>query len=225
MAVNTEGKYLGDALLWEVDAAFRYCRDDVTILAGSGAERALTRCMVVGKVTKGDVTTQAWTGNAGGGDFAATPTAGAAAMAGKHTVEITGAGATAPFIVRNPLGEVLGNGKVGTAFDAGGIAFTLSDGTPDFAAGDGFDIIVAAGSDKVVQIDFSGTDGREDAVGILVDDVTAPDGSDAKGVIVARGPAILKASGLVWPAGATTNQKNAALAQLRTLGFVIRTDI
>ncbi len=225
MAVKTEGKYLGDALLWEVDAGFRYCRDDVTILAGSGSERVLTETMVVGKITKGAVTTAAWAGNAGTGTFAATPTAGAAALPGTSTVEIIGSGATAAFTVRNPLGEKIGDGNVGTAFNAGGLAFTLQDGTPDYAPGDGWDIIVADGSGKVVQIDFSGTDGREDAVGILADDVTAADGADAKGVIIARGPAILKLQGLTWPAGANDNQKNAALAQLRALGFVIRTAI
>lgn len=225
MQVYTERKYLGDALLWEVDAGLRYCRDDVTVLGGVSADRVLLECMVVAKITKGAVTTQAWTGNAGTGTFAATPTAGAAAEPGVTTVEIVGSGATAAFIVRGPGGNKLGDGNVGTAFNAGGIAFTLQDGTPDYAPGDGWDIIVAAGSEKVVQIDFSGTDGREDAAGVLVGDVTAPDGVDTKGVILARGPAIIIANGLIWPAGANDNQKNGALAQLRALGFVIRTAI
>ena len=45
MSVQTEGMRLGDWLKWEVDN--QYSRDVVTILAGSGSERALTTGMVL----------------------------------------------------------------------------------------------------------------------------------------------------------------------------------
>ena len=49
MASQTESQYTGDWLKWEEDNF--YSREAITILAGSGAARALTSGMVLGKVT------------------------------------------------------------------------------------------------------------------------------------------------------------------------------
>ncbi len=49
MPVKTEPNDLGDLLKYETDAL--YCREQVTILAGAGADRALTQAMVLGKIT------------------------------------------------------------------------------------------------------------------------------------------------------------------------------
>lgn len=49
MAVQTEGKYLGDWLKWEEEK--NYSRQEVTILGGSGTARVLTSGMVLGKIT------------------------------------------------------------------------------------------------------------------------------------------------------------------------------
>ena len=68
---------------------------------------------------------------------------------------------------------------------------------------------MAAGSGKVKQIDFAATDGSDVASGILLLDATAPDSSDKSAVAIVRS-AIVSDNGIVWPAGATTNQKNAA---------------
>jgi hypothetical protein len=91
----------------------------------------------------------------------------------------------------------------------------------DFAAGDAFTITVAAGSGKVKQIDFAATDGSDAACGILTEDTTAPDGADRSAVAVVRN-AIVSDNGITWPAGATTDQKNAAIAQLKALGILVR---
>ena len=101
------------------------------------------------------------------------------------------------------------------------LTFTIADGDADFAAGDTFTITVAAGSGKVKQIDFSATDGSNVACGLLTEPATAPDGSDRSAVAVVRN-AIVSANGITWPAGATTNQKNAAIAQLEGLGILVR---
>jgi phage tail sheath protein FI len=45
------------------------------------------------------------------------------------------------FSVTDPLGNALANATVGVAYSTQ-IAFTIADGTPDFAVGDGFDVTV-----------------------------------------------------------------------------------
>ena len=63
------------------------------------------------------------------------------------------------------------------------------------------------------------TDGTENAAGILLYDATAPDGVDVEGVALVRHATVM-ASQLVWPDGATEEQKTAALAQLDALGVI-----
>lgn len=46
------------------------------------------------------------------------------------------------FVVEDPDGVQIGDGVVGSAFSAGGLAFTLADGATDFVAGDSFAITV-----------------------------------------------------------------------------------
>ena len=127
MAAKTESQYLGDFLKYEAEAL--YCREAVTVLAGSGVDRVLTTGMMLGRITA---------------------------------------------------------------------------------------------SGKVKQIDFSAADGSENAYGVLCFDVTAPVGADAKGTAIVRGPSVVARNGLVWPAGATEVQKNAAIAQLEAAGILAR---
>lgn len=217
-AVLSEGKYLGDWLKYEQDN--HYSRDMVTVLAGSGSDRVLTSGMVLAKVVTGAGSSAAAT-NTGNGVMGAI-TVGADAKAGVYTLVVIEPGSNAgKFVVEDPDGIVVGEGTVAVAFTGGGISFTLADGSTDFASGDSFAITVAAGSLKYVQIDFAGTAGQDAAAGILLLNTTAVDGSDAAGVIIARG-ALVSANGITWPVGATTNQKNAAIAQLKTLGIIVR---
>lgn len=76
-------------------------------------------------------------------------------------------------------------------------------------------------SGKVKAIDFASILGDEDAAGIMLFDASAPDGADGEGVAIVRN-AVIEATRLVWPAGATTENRNAALAQLAALGVVVR---
>ena len=216
MSVKSEGLYLPDFLISEHVGIGRYSRENITVLAGSGAVRALTVGMVLGKITKGSATAAAFAGNTGNGTMGAI-TVSAGAKPGVYKLLIVEPGSNVgTFTVEDPDGITIGSGVVAAAFSAGGLAFTLADGATDFVAGDGFNITVAAGSGKWVQLNLSGTDGSEIAAGLLVADVTAPDGTDAVGVAVVR-DAIVASAKLVWPSGATTNQKNAALAQLAAL--------
>jgi hypothetical protein len=210
---------LGDWLKWEVDN--QYSRDVVTILAGSGSERALTTGMVLGRVTKGAAVGAAVAGITGNGTITAAPAVGQAAKPGVYRVVcIEPATNGGKFSVEDPNGILVGIATVGVEF-ATQLTFTIADGAADFAAGDAFTITVAAGSGKVKQIDFSATDGSDVACGLSTEPTTAPDGSDRSAVAVVRN-AIVSTNGIVWPAGATTDQKNAAIAQLKVLGVLVR---
>ncbi len=219
MPVQTESKRLGDWLKWEEDN--QYSRDVVTVLAGSGSERALTTGMVLGRVTKGSAVGAAVSGNTGNGTITAAPAVGQAAKPGVYRIVcIEPATNGGKFSVEDPDGILVGIAAVGTEF-AAHLTFTIADGATDFVAGDAFTITVAAGSGKVGQIDFASTAGADAACGLLTEDTTAPDGADRSAVAVVRN-AIVSANGIAWPAGATTDQKNAAIAQLKSLGILVR---
>lgn len=219
MAALTQGTYLGDWLKWEQENL--YSREEITVLAGSGASRVLTSGMVLAKVTKGAATPAAVAGNTGNGTIGAV-TVGAAAKPGVYNLVCIEPGTNVgEFSVEDPDGITIGVATVAAAFSAGGLGFTIADGSTDFASGDAFTITVAAGSGKWVQIDDDGTTGTEDAAGILLLDVTAADGVDAKGVAIVR-DAIVSTTGIVWPGDFDANEKSAALAQLATLGIIAR---
>jgi hypothetical protein len=219
MPVQTERNYLGDWLKFEADN--HYSRDIVTVLAGSGAARELLTGMVLGRITKGTATSDAVAGNTGDGTITANPAVGQAAKPGVYRVIcIEPAANGGKFAVEDPDGILVGIAAVGVAFSTH-LTFTIADGAADFVAGDSFTITVAAGSGKVKQIDFAATDGSDIACGILLLDTTAPDGADRSGVAILRN-AIVSDNGITWPAGATENQKNAAIAQLKSAGILVR---
>lgn len=222
MATYTELNRVGDWLRGELDGqALRYSRENITVLAGSGSERALTSGMVLGKITKGAATGAAVAGNTGNGTITAAPTVGAAAKVGVYRlVCIEPATDLGKFTVQDPDGILIGVATVGTEFTTH-LTFTIADGSTDFASGDSFTITVAAGSGKWVQLALAGTDGSEDAAGVLVLDATAPDGIDVTAAAIVR-DAVVVSDKLTWPSGITTNQKNTALAQLAALGIINR---
>lgn len=89
----------------------------------------------------------AFAGNVGNGTFAATPTAAAGIKEGDYKLVIVEPGTNVgTFVLHDPDGLVAGIGVVASAF-AAPLAFTLQDGSTDFAAGDGFTISVAKGTD------------------------------------------------------------------------------
>ena len=83
--------------------------------------------------------------------------------------------------------------------------------------------VVAMLTGKVVQVDLTKSDGSENAVGILVNDVDAST-ADAKGIIVARGPAVATTN-LIYPAAATPTNTATINAALEAKGIVVRTAI
>ncbi|MBS0576237.1 MAG: head decoration protein [Proteobacteria bacterium] len=74
---------------------------------------------------------------------------------------------------------------------------------------------------KLKALDPSASDGTEIAVGVLAQavDATLIDREDA--ILIAR-HAIVARGALIWPAGVTTAQRAAAIAQLEARGIVVR---
>ena len=65
------------------------------------------------------------------------------------------------------------------------------------------------------------TNGSQNAAGILWDTVDAST-SDAPGVIMLRGPAIVNRHDIIWPEGSTEAQITAATTALATIGIILR---
>jgi hypothetical protein len=64
------------------------------------------------------------------------------------------------------------------------------------------------------------SDGSQNAAGVLLNAVDAS-AADKQGVIIAR-HAMCSDKGLVWPGSITGPQKTVAIAQLKTLGILVR---
>lgn len=221
MPTYSEPNYLNDWLRWEEDDY--HSREIVTALSGE----SMVMGEVAGKITKSTPTT----GTAGGsntGDGTCTGvTAGQDAVIGTYDLECTAVadastGTGAIFKVANPDGNALPDAESGVAFANEQLNFTINDGASAYIVGDAFTIAVAAGSGKVVPINFSAVDGSQDAYGILIAAVDAS-AADKEGVAVVREAQIV-ASYLTWPGGATAGQKTAALAQLLAKGITQKTE-
>ena len=217
MASQTESDRLNDILKWEQENL--YAREQVTVLSGED----LALGAVIGKVTRAVPTTGTADGGNTGNGTCTGVTGGKGTQVGTYSLECTAASEDAgTFKVTAPDGGALPDAEVGTAYENGQINFTLNDGSTDFAAGDIFTITVADGSEKAVEIDFAAVDGSEDAAGFVIAAYDAS-AADTEGVAIVR-DALIVADNLVWPDGATETQKSVALAQLKALGIVERTE-
>ncbi|MEI7605773.1 MAG: head decoration protein [Rhodospirillaceae bacterium] len=100
-------------------------------------------------------------------------------------------------------------------------------------AGSGADRVLTIGtilgqisnSGKVLDLQLAATDGSQNVYGLLVTNTTAPNGVDADGVALVRGPAIVADVALIYPASATAPQKAAINSAIAGLGIVIRTGV
>ena len=223
MAITTMGSRAGDWLKSELSSY--YSREAVTILAGDGGERALTSGMVVSRDLTGAAVGAVTSGNDGNGTITAAPTVGLGAKAGTYNLAcfrvIANSGL---FEVRDPDGVVIGIAVVAVEFSQGGLTFTIADGGTDFAVGDAATIVVAAGNLKVVQLVPAGTNGQDEAYGILVDAVTAAEDVDDEGVVLVRGPVELNAEQVTWPT-ITAAKKATEIARLQAAGIIFRTGV
>jgi hypothetical protein len=215
MASQTEGNRLNDVLKWEGGIEKYHAREDVTVLSGQNVSAGA----VLGRIAKA-AGTVAGAGNTGTGTVSGV-SLGALAELGNYILTcIATATNGGTFQVKAPDGRVLPPATVGAAYTSDHINFTVNDGGTDFALGDSFTVPVVAGSGKVRAINFAGVDGSRDAFGIALSDYDAGEG-DVEGVAVVR-DAVIDAANLVWPEGATSDQKAAALSQLKEKGIVTR---
>lgn len=214
MATLTEGRHAAEFVV-SASAGTR-SRETVTVLSGQNLKAGA----VVGKVALGAGSAVADAGNTGDGTMGAI-TVGAGGKVGVYRLTVldpaTNAGA---FQVEDPDGINVGTGDIAAAFTGGGLSFTLADGATDFAAGDGFNITVAAGTDKVKEWNPANTDGSDVVTGVLHDNVDAT-AADASGVIVAR-DAEVHAGELEWFTGATAGNITTGTAGLAALGIIAR---
>ncbi len=74
--------------------------------------------------------------------------------------------------------------------------------------------------EKMYQIDFTASDGTENAYGFVIADYDAAAG-DIEGVVIVREAIVIEES-LVFPDTATQPEIDAAMAQLKTAGIVTR---
>lgn len=93
----------------------------------------------------------------------------------------------------------------------------LTQGATPFAVGDGFDVVVPV-SVEYVPIDFSATTGAQKAAAIVINTADATSAAVVTALLI--GAAQIVPTQLVWPDGATSDQKAAALGQLAALGIV-----
>lgn len=206
-----------EALLSEGDGSIS--REAITIAAGAGVLKAGT---VIGKITTGTSATSAATaGNAGNGTMG-TITVSASALPGVYKLIIIEAATDAgTFQVEGPDGKIIGTGNVAAAFSKGGLAFTLADGSNDFAAGDSFSITVAAGSGKWTGYDDGNSNGSQIALGVLMQAVDASGSDDAKATAIVR-LAEVKKDALQWISAVDSTAKAKAYTDLALVNIIAR---
>lgn len=214
MPVLTEEVHAGEFVLSEGNRTIS--REEVTV-TGSAAYKA---GQVLGKISAGTATAEANGSNTGDGAMGAV-TVGGSAKEGVYTLTVVEPGTDAgDFVVEGPDGVVVGSGSVGSAFSAGGLSFTLADGSADFAAGDSFTITVVVSSEKYTDHDPAASDGSQVAAAVLYAAVDATDG-DVAGVAIVR-DAELVGDSLTWKSGITDDEKSLATAQLKSHGLILR---
>ncbi|CAG9194227.1 Putative phage protein Gp19 [Paraburkholderia caribensis] len=193
-------------------------RDPMTF---SGAVKHLPG-EVVARKAGGTAAAAAKAGNTGNGAFtldATTPVL-PNAQAGVYVVRCTAAAANSgTFRVFDPTGDVIGDVVVGQTF-SDGIKFAIADGATDFVVGDEFDVTVSLLSASLVPLNPTATDGTQIAAGIGFGTYDATL-ADVPGLAVVR-DAEVNGGELIWPAGITTAQLNAAKGQLAALGIITR---
>ena len=206
MPVTEEQKYISDVLKWENDS--RHSRDQVTFLSGE----VISLGQVVGKDHKAITNfTQDSGSNLTESDVSLAPNA----KKGDYVIYGTGSGTG--YIV-DPDGyrvddfSSIPHSGEHLNIDSGSVADTEQ-----------YTVTVGDGSGKHVALDTSAVNGAHEAHGIALGEYDASEG-DLPGVIAARDAAVIE-SGLVWPEGITTEEKNKALATLKSLGIVVREEV
>lgn len=161
-------------------------------------------------LTKVDAGTAAFAMDAGatGNPTSGAITVGAAAKAGIYVITFT---AATKFTVEDPDGVTVGTGTVGTAFNKGGLNFTLTAGGTAAVDGDTAKITVQPGSGKYIPYAAAGASGPADAV--LYNHLPAATG-DVKAVGFVRDCEVFR--------DALTGLDTGAESDLESKGVIVR---
>lgn len=228
-AVQT-GNYVITLLATSATAAFSVVAPDGTALPNGAVGTAYTTSHISflistgGTMTLGDAYTVAVTAGGTpvlvgtGTGVVSAFTLGAEAQNGTYRVQLLATSATAEFEVIAPDGSKLKRGQVATAYTSNHVNFTLANGGT-MTSGDYFNLVVAAGSGKVVAWAPTAVDGTEDPYGILFDNYDATL-ADVAGVAIVRDAEVNSAE-LKWGAAVTAAQKAVALAKLKADNGVV----
>lgn len=215
-----EKAHKGEFILSE--ASGTRSREEIVVAASQN----LAVGQILGQVTGGALAAvaAAVAGNTGNGAMSAV-TADAGVAEGEWKVVIVEPAANAgAFTVEDPAGVTVGHGTVGVAYN-GPINFTLGDGAVDFVAGDMFTVTVtaavAADEGQYKALNLAATDGTQVPAAILEDAVSTGVGETKPAVAIAR-EAEVNGQLIVYPAGATDNQKAAIRDGLAKLGVIVR---
>lgn len=154
--------------------------------------------------------------NTGNGTFSAI-TIAAPVQPGIYAIEFADA---THFVVADPGGVEVSHGMTGSAFNAGGLGFTITAGATAFMPGDSFTVTIAGSTGKFAPLTLTAANGSQNVAGILFGarDTT---NADKNAVAVTR-LAEVNASELIWPVGATALQMATGTAQLKALGIIPR---
>lgn len=228
--ISTEDVRIGNVVKKEYWAESGFCRKAVTAYEASQKTYAIGT--VLGKtLVSGSAAAVAGASNTGAGTMGSI-TVSAHAIPGVYTLRITAASSGAgAFELLNANGSLVGTGNVASAFVGAGLAFTLADGTPDFAVGDTFTITVS-GTEKWKIVENTASDGSAIARGIYIGtaqgfgSTTVAATTDTTVIILERGPAVVAKEQLVYGASInTTVEKNALYAQLAAVGIIAEAQI
>jgi hypothetical protein len=182
---------------------------------------------VLGRITAGAVTSDAKSGGNGSADgtfvLDATSPKRLGVKAGIYTLRVIAVPAAHGSVweLRDPDGNSLGQyiitGSGGTVTVDNDIKGVLTDGATDFAVGHGFDITVAAGSNKLTTALAAAEDGSADPVAILLEDVDAT-GADKNCPVAVEG--MFNEQALTYGTGHTAD---TVRLKLRALGIHLKT--
>ncbi len=99
---------------------------------------------------------------------------------------------------------------------------TLLAGSGAIEVGEVLGKITASG--KYVPLDTTAEDGSQGAAAIALEKVTVAASTDKTSVALVR-HSVVKNDGLVWPTGISAGDKTTAIAALKALGILVRTDL
>jgi len=224
MTTLNEPIRLSDLLKME-DENF-YSREAVTIAESA----ALDIGTVLGKITIGALTAvgAASVPAPAAATITASPTAvGAKAGVHRFVALVGGAGTASKWQHTDPDGDYVGVATGDTAYTGGGLTLTIADAGTDPTPGEAFIVTVtaAAGDGYYTPLDLAAVDGSSNAVAVLLIAANAAAADVPDVIVLKRGPAIVALEKLIWPAGITSGQKTAALAQLEALGIITRSEV